>query len=50
MHQSYFEKYLKPVVSPSTAEKTEGHSLLKMAAANDGHLPINVYTELHVNL
>ena len=50
LHQSCFDKQLKPVVSQSSEEKGEAHSLSRVTNANDGQLPINMYLELDINL
>ena len=42
------QKYLKPIISPSSTSKTEASSLFKLTAANDGQLPIIIYVKLDI--
>ena len=47
---SFWKKYLRPVISPSSTNKMEAHSLLKLTTANDGQLHINMYVKLDTDL
>ena len=49
LHQSYFDKHLKPIVSPSSGEKREAHSLFRLTTANDGQMPDSIYIDMDVN-
>ena len=50
LYQSYFDKHLKPVVSPFGKEKGDIHSVFMLATAYDRQLPISMYIELDMNL
>ena len=43
--QSYFEHIL-PKIKLATGEKADAHSLFKLTVANDGQMPIKMYTKL----
>ena len=49
LRQSYFEKHLLPKIQVATSEKAKAHQLFHLMVANDGQLPVNMYTELDVN-
>ena len=49
LRQSYFEKHLLPKIQAVTSEKAKAHQLFHLMVANDGHLPVKMYTELDVN-
>ena len=49
LRQSYFEKHLLPKIQVVTSEKAEAHQLFHLMVANDGQLPVKMYTELDVN-
>ena len=49
LRQSYFEKHLLPKIQGVTGEKAEAHQLFHLMVANDGQLPVKMYTELDVN-
>ena len=49
LRQSYFEKHLLPKIQVATGEKAEAHQLFHLMVANDGQLPVKMYTELDVN-
>ena len=44
--QSYFNQHILPKIKPATGEKADAHSLFKLTVANDGQMPIKMYTEL----
>ena len=44
--QSYFDQHILPQINPATGEKANSHSLFKLTVANDGQMPIKMYTEL----
>ena len=44
--QSYFNKHVLPKIKLATAEKANTHNLFKLTVANDGQMPIKMYTEL----
>ena len=45
---SYFDKHLRPVVSPSSDEKGEAHSLFKLTHPNDGQLHLCMHLEMGI--
>ena len=49
LRQSYFEQYILPKIKPATGEKADAHSLFRLTVANDGQMPISMYTELDIN-
>ena len=49
LRQSYFEKHLLPKIQVATSEKAKAHQLFHLMVANDGQLPVKMYTELDVN-
>ena len=49
LRQSYFEKHLLPKIQVVTSEKAEAHQLFHLTIANDGQLPVKIYTELDIN-
>ena len=44
--QSYFNKHILPKIKLATGEKPNIHNLFKLTVANDGQMPIKMYTEL----
>ena len=44
--QSYFNQHILPKIKPATGEKANTHCLFKLTIANDGQMPIKMYTEL----
>ena len=46
--QSYFNKYILPKIKLATGEKADVHTLFKLTVANDGQMPIKMYTELDI--
>ena len=44
--QSYFEQHILPKIKLATDEKANAHCLFKLAVANDGQMPIKMYTKL----
>ena len=44
--QSYFDQHILPKIKPATGEKADAHCLFKLTVANDGQIPIKMYTEL----
>ena len=46
LQQSHFEQHILPKIKPATGEKADAHCLFKLTVANDGHMPIKMYTEL----
>ena len=44
--QSYFETHILPKIKPATSEKANTCSLFRLTVANDGQMPIKMYTEL----
>ena len=50
LRQSYFEKHLLPKIQAATGEKANAHQLFHLTVANDGKLPVKMYTELDINL
>ena len=49
LRQSYFEKHLLPKIQAATGEKSEAHQLFHLMVANDGQLPVKMYTKLDIN-
>ena len=49
LRQAYFEKHLLPKIQAVTSEKAKAHQLFHLTVANDGQLPIKMYTELDIN-
>ena len=50
LRQSYFEKHLLPKIQVATSEKADAHQLFHLMVANDGQLPVKMYTELDISL
>ena len=46
LQQSYFDQHILPKIKPATGEKANAHILFKLTVANDGQMPIKMYTEL----
>ena len=46
LRQSYFDQHILPKIKPATGEKADAHCLFKLTVANDGQMPIKMYTEL----
>ena len=46
LQQLYFDQYILPKIKLATGEKANAHCLFKLTAANDGQMPIKMYTEL----
>ena len=46
LQQSYFDQHILPKSKPATGEKADAHNLFKLMVANDGQMPIKMYTEL----
>ena len=44
--QSYFDQHILPKIKLATGEKANTHCLFKLTVANDGQMPIKMYTEL----
>ena len=44
--QSYFDQHILPKIKLATGEKADVHCLFKLTVANDGQMPIKMYTEL----
>ena len=44
--QLYFDQHLLPKIKPATGEKADAHNLFKLTVANDGQMPIKMYTKL----
>ena len=49
VRQAYFEKHLLPKIQVATGEKAKAHQLFHLTVANDGQLPVKMYTELDIN-
>ena len=49
LRQAYFEKHLLPKIQVATGEKAEAHQLFHLTVANNGQLPVKMYTELDIN-
>ena len=46
LRQSYFDQHILPMIKLATDEKADAHCLFKLTVANDGQMPIKMYTEL----
>ena len=46
LQQSYFDQHILPKIKPATGEKADAHCLFRLTVANDGQMPIRMYTEL----
>ena len=46
LQQLYFDQHLLPKIKPATGEKADTHCLFKLTVANDGQMPIKMYTKL----
>ena len=46
--QSYFDKHILPKNKLATGEKASAHTLFKLMVANDGQIPIKMYTESNI--
>ena len=46
LQQSYFEQHILPKIKLATGEKANAHCLFKLTVANDGQMPIKMYTKL----
>ena len=46
--QSYFDQHILPKIKLATGEKVNAHCLFKLTVANDGQMPIKMYTELNL--
>ena len=49
LRQSYFEQHLLLKIQAATSEKAETHQLFHLMVANDGQLPVKMYTKLDIN-
>ena len=49
LRQAYFKKHLLPKIQEATGEKAKAHQLFHLTVANDGQLPVKIYTELGIN-
>ena len=49
LRQSYFEQHLLPKIQVATSEKAKAHQLFHLMVANEGQLPVKMYTELDIN-
>ena len=49
LRQSCFEKHLLPKIQVAKSVKAETHQLFHLMVANDGQLPVKMYTELGIN-
>ena len=43
------KKHLLPKIQVVTGEKAKAHQLFDLTVANDGQLPVKMYTELDIN-
>ena len=46
LRQLYFDQHILPKIKLATGEKANAHSLFKLTVANDGQMPIKMYTKL----
>ena len=49
LRQAYFEKHLLPKIQVVTGQKAKAHQLFHLMVANDGQLPVKMYTKLDIN-
>ena len=46
LQQSYFDQHILPKIKLAAGEKADAHCLFKLTVANDGQMPIKMYTKL----
>ena len=46
LQQLYFDQHILPKIKLTTGEKADAHCLFKLTVANDGQMPIKMYTKL----
>ena len=46
LRQSFFDQHILPKIKLATGEKANAHCLFKLTVANDGQMPIKMYTKL----
>ena len=46
--QSYLNKYILPKLKLVTGEKADTHTVFRLTVANDGQMPIRMYTKLNL--
>ena len=44
LQQSYIDQHILPKIKLATGEKADAHCLFKLTVANDGQIPIKMYT------
>ena len=44
--QLYFDQHILPKIKPATGEKADAHCFFKLTVANEGQMPIKMYTKL----
>ena len=45
LQQSYFDQHILPKIKLATGENANAHNLFKLMVANDGQMPIKMYTK-----
>ena len=48
LRQFYFDQHLLPKIKSAMSKKANAHKLFNLTVANDGQLPIKMYTELDI--
>ena len=46
LQESYFDQHILPKIKPVTGEKADTPCLFELTVANDGQMPIKMYTKL----
>ena len=46
LRQSYFDQHILPKIKPATGGKADANCLFRLTVANDGQMPIRMYTKL----
>ena len=49
LRQAYFEKHLLPKIQVAAGEKAKAHQPFHLTVANNGQLPVKMYTKLGIN-
>ena len=48
LRQSYFNQHLLPKIKEAAKQKAKAHQLFHLTVANDGQLPVKMYTKLDI--
>ena len=50
VRESFFHKYIEPIVASPSGDKANAHNLFKLSGMEQGQLPVSRYFELDVEL